>query len=137
MKNESNLIERIKLAIQKSGQSAYRISNEMGISRSALSQIINAKVNALPRTLVSLAQVTDVSYEWLKLGEVSGKSIRDKFDTKKYYDDAIDVTDHVPIKENRITDNFYIKKLPKGKYACIFIFDSKYKMPMIEALANV
>lgn len=138
MKNEDTLIDRIKMAIEKSGKSAYSISQEMGITRSAISQIINGKTNDIkPRTLVSLAQVTDVSYEWLKLGEVIGKSIKDEFDKKKYYDDAIDVSDYIPKKDKRITENFYIKKLPKGKYACIFIFDSKYKFPMIEALTNV
>ena len=59
--------ERLKIVIDRSGNSGSEFARQCGIDRSALSQFLNENTLRLPRseTLMSIARAENVSLDWL------------------------------------------------------------------------
>lgn len=90
------------------------LAEKCGMSKSALSQHINGKINPSPKTLVKIAQELDCSPKWLKNGEGDYTlSFNDYLfeDNKK---NPIDLTQNIFI-ERYSKDIFEIRILLKKK----------------------
>jgi transcriptional regulator with XRE-family HTH domain len=133
---DQTFAERLGLSLEKAAYSRTQFSHEIGITRSAVSHWLSGLRIPTPAKIVAIASLLNVPYEWLKLGDISGKSITNEFDGARYYPETMDIIDVHTKRDTHINKNVIFKKLPKGRFAIIHIFEAKDRTPFAVCLAN-
>jgi transcriptional regulator with XRE-family HTH domain len=130
MKHFEGFKERLRYAMEKKPISATALAKELGCSDALISKYLKGRSAAPASTTVSLSQVLNVSYDWLRLGE---GTYEDKFDGSRFYENTYKTFS--PTEEVKTVQRVILKKKLGGHAAIIFNLTSDdYKDLMMQSM---